>query len=472
MLFFWNRISLSLCVLYEAILHKSQRAGPQHKLFLDMYKNNYERKFESMEERKEKNKARSKRGITLIALIITVVIMLILAGVAISSIISDNGLFAKIGKAKEEYEIASEREMLELTLFSSTLDLSEYNIGKKLYDRTIENSNKWDVVYDYEKDTVYGTNWNYIEKNTNIEDYGNTKYNWVVNNKTNEIILLKEENYRELSYLSSVGVTENLIFNIDSSIISNETEETIGNVLGENVELRNFNWTEESGLTSSSFNFDGIDDYIKIRYDNEEEKNTLAQNGFTFEFYGILNPGKSYDATGTEIDYSFKGVFSYGYEDEINKAPSFRFGTHSNYIKWNAGFFNIASDFSENVAPWNMIYDMRESVYGKEIYYTITLDTSRSYEKDGEIYYYQTLYVNGEIKYEGGYNKKSWDDFINTRLDDLTHFYIGKSTMGHTNWWHYMQMNAYTFRLYNRALTAEEVKENYDVSVAYHNLLF
>ena len=27
-LIFWNRISLSLCVLYKEILHKSQRAGP------------------------------------------------------------------------------------------------------------------------------------------------------------------------------------------------------------------------------------------------------------------------------------------------------------------------------------------------------------------------------------------------------------------------------------------------------------
>ena len=43
--------------------------------------------------------------------------------------------------------------------------------------------------------------------------------------------------------------------------------------------------------------------------------------------------------------------------------------------------------------------------------------------------------------------------------------------MSAVNSWHYMKMNAYTLRLYNRALTAEEVKENYDVSVAYHSLL-
>lgn len=379
--------------------------------------------------------------------------------------------YGKIKNAEEAYEIASEKEMLELTLFSSVLDLNEYNIGKKLYDRTIENSNKWDVIYDYEKGIAYGTDWNYIEKNTNIEDYGSTKYNWVVNNKTNEIVLLEEGNYRELSYLSSVGVTENLIFNIDSSIISDETEETIENVLGENVELKNFNWTEESALTRSSFNFDGIDDYIRIRYDNEDEKNTLAQNGFTFEFYGILNPGKSYDENGEEINFNYKGLFCYGDEDETKNQASFRLGINGRVLAWNAGYTNITHDFSQSDAPWNIMYNMGESVYGKEIYYTITLDTSKSFERDGETYYYQTLYVNGEKMYEGGYNKKGWDYFINNNLDDLTHFYIGKSTMSAVNSWHYMKMNAYTLRLYNRALTAEEVKGNYDISVAYHSLL-
>mgnify|MGYP000369380260 CR=1 FL=1 len=34
--------------------------------------------------------------------------------------------------------------------------------------------------------------------------------------------------------------------------------------MGENVELVNFNWNEESGMTTKSFNLDGIDDYIKI----------------------------------------------------------------------------------------------------------------------------------------------------------------------------------------------------------------
>ena len=37
--------------------------------------------------------------------------------------------------------------------------------------------------------------------------------------------------------------------------------------------------------------------------------------------------------------------------------------------------------------------------------------------------------------------------------------------------WHYSKMNAYSIKLYNRGLNEQEVKENYNKSVAYHNLL-
>lgn len=41
------------------------------------------------------------KGITLIALIITIIILLILAGVTISGIANENGLFSKTKEAKE-----------------------------------------------------------------------------------------------------------------------------------------------------------------------------------------------------------------------------------------------------------------------------------------------------------------------------------------------------------------------------------
>ena len=57
---------------------------------------------------KQKNK-----GITLIALVITVIILLILAGITVGAITGNNGIIGNAGQAKEETEIANEKEIVE-----------------------------------------------------------------------------------------------------------------------------------------------------------------------------------------------------------------------------------------------------------------------------------------------------------------------------------------------------------------------
>lgn len=52
-------------------------------------------------------------GITLIALVITITILLVLAGVSIVSLTGDNGLIKRAGAAKEATEKAQEEEILQ-----------------------------------------------------------------------------------------------------------------------------------------------------------------------------------------------------------------------------------------------------------------------------------------------------------------------------------------------------------------------
>ena len=61
-------------------------------------------------------------GITLVALVITVVVMLILAGVAIAAVVDGDGLFSKTREAKEVYENASDRESEMLTNLMGQID--------------------------------------------------------------------------------------------------------------------------------------------------------------------------------------------------------------------------------------------------------------------------------------------------------------------------------------------------------------
>lgn len=53
---------------------------------------------------------KKERGITLVALVVTIVVLLILAGVSISLVLGENGLINKAKKAKTDYENAANYE--------------------------------------------------------------------------------------------------------------------------------------------------------------------------------------------------------------------------------------------------------------------------------------------------------------------------------------------------------------------------
>ena len=55
------------------------------------------------------------RGITLIALIITIIILLILAGISIAMLTGENGILTKAWQAKEQTQINGYKEQIELT---------------------------------------------------------------------------------------------------------------------------------------------------------------------------------------------------------------------------------------------------------------------------------------------------------------------------------------------------------------------
>lgn len=85
---------------------------------------------------------KQNKGITLISLVITIIILLILAGISISAIISGNGLFIQSKKAKEKYENAQELEMSILNSYNDYMDLegdTADELLKKLEEGT-ENS--------------------------------------------------------------------------------------------------------------------------------------------------------------------------------------------------------------------------------------------------------------------------------------------------------------------------------------------
>ena len=80
-------------------------------------------------------KQRREIGVTLIALVITIIILIILAGVAINTLIGDNGIITQAQRAKENTELAKIEEEKGLNHLYDEL-MSEGNIT--ILDKTIE----------------------------------------------------------------------------------------------------------------------------------------------------------------------------------------------------------------------------------------------------------------------------------------------------------------------------------------------
>lgn len=59
---------------------------------------------------------RNQRGITLIALVITIIVLLILAGVSIAMLTGDNGILTKSREAADDTAIANGKELAETDL--------------------------------------------------------------------------------------------------------------------------------------------------------------------------------------------------------------------------------------------------------------------------------------------------------------------------------------------------------------------
>ncbi len=81
----------------------------------------------------------SKKGITLISLVVTIIVLLILAGVTIATLTGDNGILNKATEAKNKTEESQEKESLELAITSSQMeDVNTLKISKENLENAIK----------------------------------------------------------------------------------------------------------------------------------------------------------------------------------------------------------------------------------------------------------------------------------------------------------------------------------------------
>ena len=75
----------------------------------------------------EKNIVKKQTGITLIALVITIIVLLILAGVSIAMLTGNNGILTQANQAKENTKIATAKEKVQLEVAGSFDDAGGFS---------------------------------------------------------------------------------------------------------------------------------------------------------------------------------------------------------------------------------------------------------------------------------------------------------------------------------------------------------
>ena len=389
----------------------------------------------------------NEKGITLIALVLTIIVLLIISGISISMLTGQNGILNRTVEAKEKTTLASEKEAIVLDFINNNMSQNnDYSIGEKLYDRNIANGNKWKIIYDTNNEKIYGTNWMFISKETDIDNYGKTLNNWLVNIQTGEILRINDGEYKKLQYGDNLAVTDGLILNVDPINMSDN------NSWGDGVTLKGVQDGDGYGFNGNEIKLDGVDDYIEI-YTGEND----MSEGITFEYYGNVKNRTSYILNKAIIkpkdgwDKRF---------DQIFRSTLYTSDTSVKLRLDMNGSVNSESDWREN-----SFGDWISKVFGFDFsnddgYISISANL-----KNREI----VVYWNGEYidKTTASLNWMNGGGLTESNIP----FVIGLQTGGNEYREAYSKMNIYACRLYNKVLTSEEIKENYNKTVEYRKML-
>lgn len=165
------------------------------------------------------------KGITMITLVVTIVILLILAGITIGTITGNNGLIGKAGDAKKEHEIASWEERIDTAIIQVEGSKRNPNIDdviQGLIDKEIISSES-----QVNKETgLITTNSPVYEISGKLDDYTGVTAKTIANAENKEDYYGKYVNYNPLNGAS----TRWRIFHSDGQNIYLIAEEYVENV--------------------------------------------------------------------------------------------------------------------------------------------------------------------------------------------------------------------------------------------------
>lgn len=158
-------------------------------------------------------KKKRNSGITLIALVVTIVVLLILAAITLNLVLGNNGIIAKTKDAKEKNEIAEEKEIVQFATTEARLNDSNGKLTFENFEEAMKNNsrNKKYTLTDEGDDIkiTFTSGRDYYAEGDNSESGDNTYFIWELSDTEAKIVGLKDE-AKELEDIKVPDVYNNL----------------------------------------------------------------------------------------------------------------------------------------------------------------------------------------------------------------------------------------------------------------------
>ena len=250
----------------------------------------------------EIDKLRKSTGITLIALVITIIILLILAGVSIVMLTGNNGILAQAKNAKENTEVAKEQEEKDLDKINSYIN------EKTIKDNYTDiNGDKATIPEGFEVDETE----NVISKGLVV--HGPDKAN---GDNGSEFVWVPVPDINSMSQCSTAGGDCNL--QLENGVLKckthNDNEEIVGKLyatsVGENFGTLNTTYNVNDGLREPAVITGSIDGT------GEEYDNKITYNNNIFSQESLE---KDYKNMATSVA-RYGGFYVGRYETSLSNA--------------------------------------------------------------------------------------------------------------------------------------------------------
>lgn len=219
---------------------------------------------------------KKQNGITLLVLVVTIIVLIILAGVGINLILGESGIIAIAKKAKEEQNIANAKEKLEMEIADVNIDkfgdikpedliVIDNKNGIKI--KKIDGTNDIEIIDN--KVTAYVDGYEFIIYNNKIYYVGidgNFDPSDIPSDQPDEVV--PNEYVQEGLVLWYDGIDNTREGHNPNSMVWENIAPLIDGVEEGTYDgmLMNIDATETSGWTENSLILDGIDDWVKMPY--------------------------------------------------------------------------------------------------------------------------------------------------------------------------------------------------------------